>query len=60
MNRNQIQGVAKEIRDAVREALGRITGNRSAQAAGTTEKFAGEVQRKAAILADAIRERVKN
>lgn len=44
MNKDQIVGRAKEVKGAVKEGLGKVTGNASLQAKGKAEQAAGAVQ----------------
>ena len=43
----------------MKEAIGKVTGNRTTQAEGAAEKLAGKVQSKVGEAADAVRDRVK-
>jgi uncharacterized protein YjbJ (UPF0337 family) len=45
VNRDQIEGVAKQAKGAVKDAAGKITGSTSTQAEGKAEKVAGKVQK---------------
>ncbi|MBX3570411.1 MAG: CsbD family protein [Rhizobiaceae bacterium] len=45
VNKDQVSGVAKQVKGAVKEAAGKATGNRQTQAEGTAEKLAGKVQK---------------
>ncbi|WP_197716866.1 CsbD family protein [Mesorhizobium sp. DCY119] len=45
VNKDQIKGVAKQASGAVKEAAGKVTGNKKTQAEGTAEKVAGKVQK---------------
>jgi uncharacterized protein YjbJ (UPF0337 family) len=46
MNRNQDKGMGKQIKGTVKEAAGKITGDKILQGEGKIEKAAGKVQRK--------------
>jgi uncharacterized protein YjbJ (UPF0337 family) len=52
MDKNRIDGAAKEIKGATKEAFGKITGNTGKQIAGATEKTVGKAQRKLGETAD--------
>jgi uncharacterized protein YjbJ (UPF0337 family) len=45
VNKDQVAGVAKQVKGSVKEAAGRATGNRQTQAEGTADKVAGKVQK---------------
>jgi uncharacterized protein YjbJ (UPF0337 family) len=59
MDRNRVEGAAKQVKGSVRQAIGKVTGNRTTQARGAAEKLAGKVQSKVGEVADAVRGRVK-
>lgn len=45
MNKDQVAGVAKQVKGSVKKAAGKATGNRQTQAEGTADKSAGKVQK---------------
>jgi uncharacterized protein YjbJ (UPF0337 family) len=45
VNKDQVAGVAKQVKGSVKEAAGKATGNKRTQAEGTAEKVAGKVQK---------------
>lgn len=55
MDKNRIDGKIKQVKGSVKEALGKVTGDRKTEAEGLAEKAAGKVQEKAGETADAIR-----
>jgi len=55
MDKNRIEGTARQMKGIVREAVGKATGSRSTQMRGTAEKMAGKVQAKLGAAADAVR-----
>ncbi|TPG18756.1 CsbD family protein [Sphingomonas koreensis] len=61
MTSDRIEGAAKEAKGFVKEALGKVTGNKKAQAKGAIEKKDAEVQAAAGkarnALGDAVRQR---
>jgi uncharacterized protein YjbJ (UPF0337 family) len=59
MDRNRVEGAAKQVKGSVKEAMGKVTGNRVTQAEGAAEKLAGRVQSKVGEAADAVRDRLK-
>ncbi|SAL12212.1 CsbD family protein [Caballeronia arvi] len=58
MDKNRIEGTARQMKGIVREAVGKATGSRGTQIRGTAEKMAGKMQAKLGAAADAVR-RVK-
>lgn len=42
MDKNRIEGAAKQMKGIVREAVGRATGSRTTQMRGTAEKYGGQ------------------
>jgi uncharacterized protein YjbJ (UPF0337 family) len=60
MDKNRLEGTAKQLRGSVKEAMGKVTGNRTKQAEGAAERLAGAMQAKLGEAADALRERVKS
>ena len=55
MDRNRIEGKLKQVRGSVKEALGKVTGDRETEAEGLAEQQAGKLQEKAGEAADAVR-----
>jgi len=55
MDKNRIEGTARQMKGIVREAVGKATGSRSTQMRGTAEKMAGKVQAKLGAAADVVR-----
>ncbi|ESZ71700.1 MULTISPECIES: CsbD family protein [unclassified Mesorhizobium] len=45
VNKDQVAGVAKQVKGSVKEAGGKAAGNRQTQAEGTADKTAGKVQK---------------
>jgi uncharacterized protein YjbJ (UPF0337 family) len=45
VNKDQVKGLAKQAKGAVKEAAGKATGNRQTQAEGTADKVAGNIQK---------------
>lgn len=59
MDKNRIEGAAKELKGTVKEAAGKLTGNRKLEAEGKVEKAAGDAQGKIGKGKDAIRNALK-
>ncbi len=59
MDKNRIEGAAKELKGTIKEAAGKLTGNKKLEAEGKGEKIAGDVQSKVGKGADAVRGALK-
>jgi uncharacterized protein YjbJ (UPF0337 family) len=56
MDKNRVEGAAKQVTGSVKEAIGKVTGNKTTQAEGAAERVAGKVQSKVGKAADAVRD----
>jgi len=45
VNKDQVKGVAKQVKGSVIQAAGKATGNRRTEAEGMTDKAAGKIQK---------------
>jgi len=54
MNENRIVGAAKQVKGAIEQAAGRVSGNPNLEAEGKAGKLEGAVQNAAGNLDDAI------
>ncbi|WP_429300654.1 CsbD family protein [Paraburkholderia sp. GAS199] len=59
MDRNRLEGAAKQVKGSVKEAVGKVTGNRTTQVEGAAERLVGKVQSKVGQAADAVRHRLR-
>ena len=59
MDEDRIDGAAKRAKGSVKEAIGKVTGNKTTQAEGAAEKTAGKVEGGAGKAKDAVRDAVK-
>ncbi|KQR09055.1 MULTISPECIES: CsbD family protein [Xanthomonas] len=59
MDKNRIEGTAKQIKGSVKEAIGRVTGDKSTELEGAAEKNIGKVQAKAGEVVDKVRDASK-
>jgi len=59
MDKNRIEGAAKELKGTIKEAAGKLTGNRKLEAEGKVDKAAGEVQSTVGKGKDAVKNAVK-
>ncbi|HEU4813465.1 MAG TPA: CsbD family protein [Xanthomonadaceae bacterium] len=56
MDNNRKEGAKRELDGAVKEGVGKVTGDRSQQLEGNIEKNTGKVQREVGKAADDVRE----
>lgn len=59
MDKDRIEGAAKQVKGSVKEAFGKVTGDKKTQAEGIAEKAEGKVQNAVGGAKDAAREAVK-
>jgi uncharacterized protein YjbJ (UPF0337 family) len=56
MDKDRIEGAAHQAKGAVKEAVGKVTGDAKTEAEGAAEKAAGKVQNAVGGMKDAARE----
>ena len=56
MDEDRIDGAATQARGSVKEAISKVTGEKTTQAEGTAEKTAGKVEGEAGKAKDAVRD----
>jgi CsbD-like. len=59
MDKNRIEGAAKQVKGSIKEAIGKVTGDRATQAEGIAEKTAGKVQADVGKAADTVKDKLK-
>ena len=59
MDLDRIKGAGHEIKGALKEAAGKVTGNKKDQVKGNVEKNVGTAQREAGEVKDDIRDTLK-
>jgi uncharacterized protein YjbJ (UPF0337 family) len=59
MDKDRVKGSGNQAKGAVKDAVGKVTGDTKMQAKGRTEKAAGKVQSAAGMAKDAVRHAVK-
>lgn len=59
MHKDEVKGVSKQVKGAVKDAVGGLTGNEKLQAEGKLDKVAGKVQQKVGEAKDATRDALK-
>ncbi|MBO9135012.1 MULTISPECIES: CsbD family protein [Rhizobium] len=59
MDKNRIEGAAKELKGTIKETVGKLTGNERLEAEGKVDKAAGEVQSTVGKGKDAVKDALK-
>ena len=59
MDKDRVEGAGHQAKGAVKDAVGKATGDSKMQAEGKTEKAAGKVQNAVGGAKDAVRDAVK-
>jgi uncharacterized protein YjbJ (UPF0337 family) len=59
MDKDRVAGSAKEVNGAVKEAIGKATGDTNLQARGKADKAEGKVQNAIGGVNDAVRDALK-
>jgi uncharacterized protein YjbJ (UPF0337 family) len=59
MDKDRVAGAARRLKGSVKEAFGKITGDRKTRAEGTAEKAAGKAQNAAGSAKDKVRDAVR-
>jgi uncharacterized protein YjbJ (UPF0337 family) len=59
MDKDRIQGGAKQAKGLLKESIGRVTGNELTEAEGAVKKTAGKVQGAVGKAKDAVRDTFK-
>jgi uncharacterized protein YjbJ (UPF0337 family) len=56
MDKDRVEGVAHQVKGSVKEAAGKLTGDKKTQAEGAAEKAAGKVQNAVGGAKDKVRD----
>ncbi|WFS04065.1 CsbD family protein [Rhizobium tumorigenes] len=59
MDKNRIEGAAKELKGTIKETVGKLTGNERLEAEGKVDNAAGEVQSTVGKGKDAVKDALK-
>ena len=59
MNKDRVEGAAREARGVIKETTGKLTGNSTLEAKGAAQKFAGKAQNVAGKAEDKIKHEAK-
>jgi len=60
MDKDRIEGAATQAKGAIKETVGKVTGDAKLKAEGATEKTAGKVQNAIGGAKDAVRDALKH
>ncbi len=60
MDKDRIEGTAKQAKGAVKEGVGKLTGDAKLQAEGKADKAAGKIQNAVGGAKDAVRDALKH
>jgi uncharacterized protein YjbJ (UPF0337 family) len=59
MDKDRVEGAAHQVKGAVKEAVGKVTGDTKIEAEGSAEKAAGKVQNAVGGVKDSARDALK-
>ena len=59
MDKDRIEGVAHKLKGSLKEALGKVTGDKRTETEGTAEKTGGDVQNTVGGVKDTVRDALK-
>jgi uncharacterized protein YjbJ (UPF0337 family) len=59
MDKDRIDGAARQVKGSIKEAVGKVTGDSKTQAEGIAEKAAGKLQNAVGGAKDAARDTLK-
>ena len=60
MDKDRIEGAAKQIKGSVKETFGKVTGDTKTEAEGAAEKTAGKIQNTIGGAKDSVRDALKD
>ena len=60
MDKDRIEGAGKQVKGAIKDAAGKVTGDRKLQAEGKADKMVGKVQNEVGKAKDAFRDVAKH
>lgn len=59
MDKDRVEGIAKQVKGSVKEAAGKVVGDAKLEAEGKADKMAGKVQNAVGGAKDALRKAAK-
>jgi len=60
MDKDRIEGAGKQVKGAIKDAAGKVTGDRKLQAEGKADKLVGKVQDEVGKAKDALRDAARH
>jgi len=60
MDKDRMEGSAKQVKGSIKEGVGKMTGDSKLQAEGKTDKAVGKVQNAVGGMKDAVRDAAKD
>jgi len=60
MDKDRLKGVGKQVAGSIKEAVGKITGDKKTQAEGTADKTAGKAENAVGGTKDVVRDTLKD
>lgn len=60
MDKDRIEGAGKQVKGAIKDAAGKVTGDRKLQAEGKADKLVGKVQNEVGKTKDAVRDAARH
>ena len=60
MDKDRIEGAAKQLKGSVKETFGKVTGDTKTEAEGAAEKTAGKIQNTIGGAKDSVRDALKD
>ena len=60
MDKDRIEGAGKQVKGAIKDAAGKVTGDRKLQAEGKADKLVGKVQNEVGKAKDAVRDAARH
>ena len=59
MDKDRVEGLGKQVKGSIKEAVGKLTGDTHTEVDGKAEKAAGQVQNKTGEMKDGVRDKLK-
>ena len=59
MDKDRVEGAAKQVKGSIKEAIGKVTGDTQTQAEGAADKAAGKTQNTVGGVKDTARDALK-
>ncbi len=59
MDKDRVEGLGKQVKGSIKEAVGKLTGDTRTEVDGKAEKVTGHVQNKTGEMKDGVRDKLK-